>query len=687
MKKTKNLRNKLIFKIPMQMSICIIIIMVIIGITLTMLLNDISKDTTIKQLNYISDSNAKLVTNYIDTMKALSHTLSEQLKVFRKSDKDIADNLIRNSLENFTKDDKIFSAYFAAEPNKYFEDTPDGLSYYAHKKDNKIILDVQNNYSHYYNKDFYATPKNNKSIHITEPVTYTLNNGDVVCLISICNPIYDSNNNFLGIAEIDILCNDLTKLDYNMGDYKSSYGFILSNEGNYIVSTADKKLYGKKYEDTTEIRKEILNNSKNAVHMQKEAYNKDTDEESYVIQNVINLKGIDKKWSIIYTVSKIEALSETLVIIGVIFIIMTLGIIILSVVSILVIKKSLLPIKDVVLLANEMGKGNLKNEIKVNTNDEFGELSTVLNNTCNNINDYVDDISDTLKNIANGKLNITINKNYIGDFKPISDSMKYIIESLNNTLYKINLSAEEVSTGAEQVSSGAQSLSEGATEQASSIEELSATIDDILVNVKNNAKRAEEANDKNRKGHTSMISINNEMKELTHAMNKITNKSNEISNIIKVIEDIAFQTNILALNAAVEAARAGNAGQGFAVVADEIRNLAAKSAEAVKGTTQLIEDTIDAVNNGSLITENTANNLEKIVVLAQESSELVNLISEASNQQATSISEVTVGMNQISSVVQTNSASAEESAAASEELNGQSELLKELVNNFKLKDI
>jgi len=344
------------------------------------------------------------------------------------------------------------------------------------------------------------------------------------------------------------------------------------------------------------------------------------------------------------------------------------------------------PIKESSGVLQELAKGNLHVNVKGDYKGDHAQIKTALNDSINTILSYISEISGVLTEMAKGDLDVEITADYKGDFVEIKNSLNYIVQALNTILGDINSASEQVASGSRQVSDGSQALSQGSTEQASSIEELSASITEIAEQTKNNAINANHANELALNAKENAILGNEQMKEMLNSMVEINESSANISKIIKVIDEIAFQTNILALNAAVEAARAGQHGKGFAVVAEEVRNLAARSANAAKETTTLIEGSIRKVEAGTKTANETAVELNKIVSDSEKVAKLVGEIASASNEQASAIAQINRGIEQVSQVVQTNSATAEESAAISEELSSQSELLKDMVSQFKLKN-
>lgn len=343
------------------------------------------------------------------------------------------------------------------------------------------------------------------------------------------------------------------------------------------------------------------------------------------------------------------------------------------------------PVKEAATVLKEMSNGNLNVVVKGDYKGDHADIKNALNDTIYALSTYVKEISEVLKEMADSNLNVSISNQYKGDFVQIQEALNNIISSFNSVFTEINAAAGQVSSGSTQVSDGSQALSQGTTEQAASIEELTSSISDVATQTKRNAVNASEANELALKAKEGAVQGNSQMKEMLKSMDEINESSSNISKIIKVIDDIAFQTNILALNAAVEAARAGQHGKGFAVVAEEVRNLAARSANAARETTDLIEGSIRKVEYGTKIANNTAEALDQIVNGVSKAATLVGEIAVASNDQATAISQINKGIEQVSAVVQTNSATAEESAAASEELSSQAALLKNMVRKFRLK--
>lgn len=358
----------------------------------------------------------------------------------------------------------------------------------------------------------------------------------------------------------------------------------------------------------------------------------------------------------------------------------------MQILSMIVVRWQIL--RPVIAVRDQMGEishGNLSADFPLKSDSsETGMLIDSIHETKRELKKYIKDIDQKLAEMADGNMDLSIGSDYRGEFLPIQNAMRQIIDSLNNALSQINLTAGNVSEESKRIASDAQILSDGAVEQASAVEELSSSIQELSGQVDRTSKDAETARRCSTDAAQLLMVSNDKMADLTAAMKDISDASQQIGGIIKTIEDISFQTNILALNAAVEAARAGSAGKGFAIVADEVQNLANKSAVSAQHITELIENSMKMIQNGTALSIDTTDALADVVVGAKQATDLIEQIAESAMQQSQSLHQLTMGMEQIAGVVQTNATTAEKSASSAQALYRQSEELKVSIQRFRL---
>lgn len=347
------------------------------------------------------------------------------------------------------------------------------------------------------------------------------------------------------------------------------------------------------------------------------------------------------------------------------------------------------PVRELSMAASRIAGGELDQAISYRSNDELGVLADDFNQVTLRLRQYmayINEISEKLREIAAGNLAFTLHNEYTGEFEKIKTALDEISASLNGAMSQLRAASRDVASGAEQVSAGAMTLSQGSTEQAAEVDTLVGHINAVSGSVHDIARGAQRASGISQEVRSGLMDSNEKMQNMTQVIQRVSEKSSEIHQIVKAIEDIAFQTNILALNAAVEAARAGAAGKGFAVVADEVRSLASRSSDAARRTTVLLNQTVESMGEGVQAAQDTAESVLQVVARAEEMDKLIDTIADYTEKQDKNMGQITHGIEQISIVVQNNVATAEASAAASEELASQAAVLRELVARFRLRE-
>lgn len=344
------------------------------------------------------------------------------------------------------------------------------------------------------------------------------------------------------------------------------------------------------------------------------------------------------------------------------------------------------PIKEAESVLSSMAKGNLDVRMVGNYDGDFKQVKDALNTMGEMINTSITDVSFVLGELANQNLDVEVTGNYKGDFIALKNSLDLIIDHFNNVLVEITSASNEVSAGASGMMSSSTSLSSGAIQQASAIEQISATVTEVAAQIQENASNAESVKDSAKQAENHAIDSNNKMTNLVNSMKDIQVAAENVQKVLKMIDDIAFQTNILSLNAAVEAARAGTHGKGFAVIAEDVRNLALKSSTAADDTSEMLDEIMHRINEASKYGEETADSLKYIVDSSKDSAKKSSDVAIASNEQASAINQITQSLDQISEVVQSTSNTARESLETSSELSNQSDQLITIVNKFRLKN-
>ncbi|MDR2296151.1 MAG: methyl-accepting chemotaxis protein [Clostridiales Family XIII bacterium] len=393
--------------------------------------------------------------------------------------------------------------------------------------------------------------------------------------------------------------------------------------------------------------------------------------------------GIDRLVALIKTVAEDASATDAqkaMALTGVLIAMAALSVAFAVVFGLLIARLVATPAMHLLEAATSIAKGDIDVSVSATGKDEMGALAEAFKEMIHAIKEQAGVLSLIADGDYRGSVPVRSDKDIM------NQSINTVIDKNNRMLLEIKEASAQVSAGAGQIATGAQSLASGSSEQAATLEEFSASVSEVLSQSEDNTKKSQEAYDDVRLSSKYMHESLESMYNMTTAMSDINESSNNIAKVIKVIDDIAFQTNILALNAAVEAARAGQHGKGFAVVADEVRNLASKSAEAAKETAVLIESSTQRVTEGNSIAVRTSESLNSVNEISEKNALSMQAISDASRRQSESISEITRGMNQISDVVQANSATAEEAAAAAQELSAQADTLENILSRFKLKE-
>lgn len=678
MTKKKTIAKKLTIKIVIGLTAVFLILITAMVLTTK---NDLTA-RELDKLTMLASKNASIAKNFMEGMLNKENVLKTAFQTIEDVQEDKRVDYMSGLLTDIKKtDNHILSIFYVTEPNSYLPEFPNGVSIFCTDNGLSVSEDRFANI----NEAAYKQILESKNMVIVDPFEKQID-GKTYMVITVLVPVLDADGNVMGLIGSNIDTAVLNAAPYDHGGYKTFSNQIICGHQAVIIYSDDTSIVGKKYIDVAKsadpqrILDSVTTNS--ALTLLDKNQDGSSNYRSYL---PFYVGSSTVGWLSGSSITKAEFDGIIVKQLAIIVLIAIVGLLALSTFIYVIIKNALVPMSKFDNAAKEMARGNLGFTIVHESNDEFGRLADNMSNSMSAISSYIADIDRAMGEMAKGNFNLEASQPFIGDFENIELSITHFIMEITDMLYTIHGAANTLSDASEQIMASSETIAQAALEETASIEELTSSIGEISGQIKHSADNALEASRKTNLVEKEILHSNNQMFELVDAMNKIGDSASGISKIVGTIEGIATQINLLALNAAIEAARAGEAGKGFAVVADEVRDLAGKSANAVNDTAALISASIEAVENGIQIAHSTANSLKEVVIGVQDVSQNVAKISERSGMQSNEITQIKESVEEIARMITTMSASTEESAAASENMDEQVTVLKQLLKKFTLK--
>lgn len=588
--------------------------------------------------------------------------------------------MINQMWSTILNSDNIIGMGFQFEPYQYDSGIQSYSTYVTEEDAQALQCAPFADYETYSREVYYEIPKERKKPYFTEPYEF-----EGIKRVIVAYPIMYKGE-FQGSITLNIGLNKFGESVKVNKDYPTMYGALFTENGINVYDTENEEYIGMGLEEYLETSQKSYEEVVAGFAKGEAFHIKLKEAGAYRSLYFVPIQAGDELWWSLTAVQEND--KNKSIIITMIIVIGISALSLAAVISaiVVVLRRNLNPLKNVVAAAHEIVEGNLDVNLTVESEDEIGRLMQAFDDMAARMKYIITELSSMLGSMAEGNFNVAPADAgvYVGQYKNIAMAGTEITVRLSKTIEQIYQLSEQVSGGAEHVAGASQGLAEGATEQADSVEELNASVVEMTGQVKKNAQNAQSARQNMDITKEAVESGTEHMKHMVQAMENIKDSSSKIQNIVKTIEDIASQTNLLSLNAAIEAARAGEAGKGFAVVADEVKSLAEESALATRDIVELIQNSMEAVEEGSRVADETSEALAKIVESTEAISEMVEEISEGGKVQEEYILHINKAVDQISGVVQSNAATAQESAASSEELSAQAQNVRELLSQFEV---